>query len=155
MFSGYLLAIFITSLLYYYNYYSSNHITGTSTTAATSIPLPEWIEKQLTTSYNTMLGNINPPGTAKGFIAASLSTYKPDYFYTWTRDAALVARVLTHVPETPLSVLQDYVEFQIHSQTTATLCNCLGEPKFNPDGTGYTGSWGRYVHFYKYCVDVY
>lgn len=148
MFSGYLLVLFITSLLYYYNH-SSKIITLVTTSAAISQNLDEWIEKQQTTSYNIMLGNINPPGTVKGFFAASLSTYNPDYFYTWTRDAALVARVLTHLPETPLSVLEDYVEFQIQSQNTKTLCQCLGEPKFNKDGTGYTGSWGRYIISYS------
>jgi glucoamylase len=142
MFSGYILVILITSLLYYYN----NNISSSNervTTTTNTTTLEEWIEKQQMASYNIILGNINPPGTAKGFFAASLSTYKPDYFYTWTRDAALVARVLTHLPETPLSVLEYYVEFQILSQNTETKCQCLGEPKFNTDGTGYTGSWGR------------
>ncbi|KAI8329195.1 Six-hairpin glycosidase-like protein [Blakeslea trispora] len=105
--------------------------------------LDKWLAQQQIISYHAMLKNINPPGTKKGFFAASLSTYHPDYFYTWTRDAALVARVLTHLPETNHSVLKDYVEFQVDTQTTSTVCQCLGEPKFYPNGSGYQGSWGR------------
>ncbi|CEI99373.1 Putative Glucoamylase A (Fragment) [Rhizopus microsporus] len=103
----------------------------------------DWISKQRHISFQGILNNINPPGTPAGFLAASLSTYHPDYYYTWTRDAALVARVLSHLPETEDNLLIDYVNFQIHTQGTPTVCNCLGEPKFNPDGSGFSGSWGR------------
>jgi glucoamylase len=97
-----------------------------------------------------MLRNINPAGSAVGFIAASLSTANPDYYYSWTRDSALVSYVMandynsTHAGNTTiLNLLKDYVSFSLKSQTTPTACNCLGEPKFNPDGSSYTGAWGR------------
>ncbi|KAI9027151.1 glucoamylase b [Phycomyces nitens] len=110
--------------------------------------LDDWVEKQEATSLKVILSNINPPGTTRGFFAASLSTYDPDYFYTWTRDSAQVARVLVHAYDTSRrtdlhAVLMDYVDFQIGAQQTATLCQCLGEPKFNPDGSGFSGEWGR------------
>ncbi|KAL0582135.1 hypothetical protein ABG067_008143, partial [Albugo candida] len=95
------------------------------------------------TSYQTILDNINPTGTKRGFFAASLSTHEPNYFYTWTRDAALVARTLTLIDKTNDTLLQDYIEFQIDTQFTPTECHCLGEPKFNQDGTGFGGPWGR------------
>jgi glucoamylase len=41
------------------------------------------------------------------------------------------------------NIIKDYVTFQANAQTGSTPCNCLGEPKFNPDGTAYTGAWGR------------
>lgn len=44
---------------------------------------------------------------------------------------------------TLLSLLKNYVTFAINSQSVSTVCNCLGEPKFNPDGSSYTGAWGR------------
>jgi glucoamylase len=91
-----------------------------------------------------MLKNINPSGAAKGFFAASLSTHEPDYFYAWVRDSALVARVLYGIQKNTDAILDDYTIFQSNVQNTQTVCNCLGEPKFNPDGTGYTGNWGRY-----------
>ncbi|KAI7867886.1 Six-hairpin glycosidase-like protein [Mucor mucedo] len=67
-----------------------------------------------------------------GFFAASLSTHQPDYFYTWTRDSALVA-------QTNDTLLHDYVDFQMDVQKTSTRCNCLGEPKFNKDGSSFKG----------------
>ncbi|KAI8366675.1 glucoamylase b [Radiomyces spectabilis] len=107
----------------------------------------DWIQEEEHISYQAMFRNINPPGAVKGFVAASLSTHHPDYFYTWTRDAALVARVIVHqyntTDDTLANMLQDYVTFQIHTQSTPTVCQCLGEPKFNPNGTGFQGDWGR------------
>ncbi|KAG1465956.1 hypothetical protein G6F46_001512 [Rhizopus delemar] len=94
-------------------------------------------------SFKTILKNIHPPGTTRGFLAASLSTSHPDYFYTWTRDAALVVRVLCDLPETEDNLLKDYVEFQADTQNIPTVCQCLGEPKFNPDGSAFSGPWGR------------
>lgn len=138
MFTGYLIILLTTSLLYYYS------STG-SVDIATESSLDPWVARQQLTSFNTIMSNINPPGTSRGFFAASLSTYKPDYFYTWTRDSALVARVIAALPDTNLTVLTDYVDFQIKAQVTPTVCHCLGEPKFNTDGSGYTGSWGRYI----------
>ncbi|KAI8889298.1 glycoside hydrolase family 15 protein [Backusella circina FSU 941] len=90
-----------------------------------------------------MLNNINPSGTVKGFFAASLSTHEPDYFYAWVRDSALVARVLYGIQRNTEDILYDYTVFQSNIQNTQTVCNCLGEPKFNPNGTGYVGNWGR------------
>jgi glucoamylase len=117
--------------------------TGNST-------ISSWIKKQEDISRFAMLRNINPPGSATGFIAASLSTAGPDYYYAWTRDAALTSNVIVYEYNTTLSgnktilnVLKDYVTFSVKTQSTSTVCNCLGEPKFNPDGSGYTGAWGR------------
>lgn len=97
-----------------------------------------------------MLKNINPPGSATGFIAASLSTAGPDYYYAWTRDSALTSHVIAYDYNTTLAgdastlqTLKDYVTFSVKSQSVSTACNCLGEPKFNPDGSSYTGAWGR------------
>lgn len=109
----------------------------------TNADLDQWISKQDIISFQTIHQNVNPHGTKRGFFAASLSTYHPNYFYTWTRDAALVARVLTGLDETSDDTLMDYVQFQIDTQSTETQCGCLGEPKFNTDGSSYQGTWGR------------
>lgn len=145
LFTGSFLFLFISSTLLYYYY--CIHTTATTVVAANDIiakdSIGDWIWKQKNTSFHLMLNNINPAGTKRGFFAASLSTENPDYFYTWTRDAALVARVLVSLPDTHDSLLTDYLEFQIDTQSEPTLCECLGEPKFNTDGTAYMGSWGR------------
>ncbi|KAG2226032.1 hypothetical protein INT45_002498, partial [Circinella minor] len=92
--------------------------------------LNEWIEQEKDICWNELLRNINPPGTIRGFVAASPSTNYPDYFYTWTRDAALVMRVVVeNYNEEVKRLLHDYVASEIYHQ----------------DGSGYDGSWGRYV----------
>jgi glucoamylase len=96
-----------------------------------------------------MFTSINPPGSAPGFLAASLSTHDPDYYYSWTRDSALSFRVLVDQladaksNSTLDNYIKDYVTYSKNAQTTSTVCNCLGEPKFNADGSSYTGAWGR------------
>lgn len=110
--------------------------------------ISDWGSKQIPISLSKMFESINPPGSAKGFLAASLSTSNPDYYYSWTRDSALSYRVLVDQlrsgsNSTIDGMIQDYITFSKNAQTTSTVCNCLGEPKFNPDGSSYTGPWGR------------
>ncbi|KAI9493573.1 glucoamylase precursor [Zychaea mexicana] len=134
---------------------------STTTTTATSVPtstgvpegnatISEWASAQLDISWPNLMMNVNPSGAVTGSIVASLSTSNPDYFYIWTRDAAMVARVMVYMYNTTeagdtnlLNALTDYVTFSISSMNVDTVCDCLGEPKFNVDGSGYTGAWGR------------
>jgi glucoamylase len=139
MFIGYLLLTITT--FFFYRAVQQTHILDI--VLKRNNGLDEWISKQMSISFKTILKNIHPPGTTRGFLAASLSTSHPDYFYTWTRDAALVVRVLCDLPETEDNLLKDYVEFQVDTQNTPTVCQCLGEPKFNPDGSAFSGPWGR------------
>ncbi|KAG2193291.1 hypothetical protein INT47_008652 [Mucor saturninus] len=125
------------------------------TSTSTAFPsgnstISTWIKTQEGISRSAMIRNINPPGAAKGFIAASLSTSGPDYYYSWTRDSALVSYVMANDYNTTLKgdtttvgLLKDYVTYSINAQSTSTACNCLGEPKFNADGSSFTGAWGR------------
>ncbi|KAJ8661718.1 hypothetical protein O0I10_002525 [Lichtheimia ornata] len=113
-----------------------------------AVTMDEWLEQEAAVSWDCIRRNINPPGTIRGFVAASPSTFGPDYFYTWTRDAGLVMRVVVSRynddrNEEVKRLLHDYVAQEIYHQVTRTECDCLGEPKFNPDGSGYEGSWGR------------
>lgn len=59
--------------------------TGSSSFPSGNTTISSWISGQEDTSRSVMLGNINPPGSATGFISASLSTSGPDYYYHWTR----------------------------------------------------------------------
>ncbi|CAO3577284.1 unnamed protein product [Absidia cylindrospora] len=120
-----------------------------------------WVENQQEECLQHLLANVNPVGTRRGFIAASPSKVNPNYFYTWTRDASLISYVvatlldqrqkLSHYTTNLASkmdlnqVLYDYVDFQIHTQHTVdrTPCQCLGEPKFNADGSPFVNIWGR------------
>ncbi|KAI9308104.1 glucoamylase [Cunninghamella echinulata] len=111
--------------------------------------LESWIKQQQQLSLTYLLRNINPPGTKVGFIAASPSTQHPNYFFTWIRDASLVTNVLVKQYYNKTGeledILLDYVDFQLYTQQTIAdaPCQCLGEPKYNADGSPYKGDWGR------------
>lgn len=100
-----------------------------------AITMDEWLEQEAAVSWDCIRRNINPPGTIRGFVAASPSKFGPDYFYTWTRDAGLVMRVVVSRyddgNEEVKRLLHDYVAQEIYHQVTRTECDCLGEPKFS------------------------
>ncbi|TRM63293.1 glycoside hydrolase family 15 and carbohydrate-binding module family 20 [Schizophyllum amplum] len=95
----------------------------------------------------------NSGGAAAGVIVASPSSSDPDYLYTWTRDAALVSRVLvdeyTSGGDTSLqSVIEAYISAQetiqhIDNPSGGYDSGGLGEPKFNIDLAAFTDAWGR------------
>lgn len=75
-------------------------------------------------------------------------------FFTWTRDSALTFKALVdEFIATGDSFLQividDYISSQAKLQTVSNPSGSfsdgsgLGEPKFEPNGTEFTGSWGR------------
>jgi hypothetical protein len=75
-------------------------------------------------------------------------------FYTWTRDSALTFKCIVdtfiHTYDSSLQTeIQNYIAAQAQLQTVSNpsgdLSNGagLGEPKFNADGTAFTGAWGR------------
>ncbi|KAG2195786.1 hypothetical protein INT47_005763 [Mucor saturninus] len=124
--------------------------TSTSTAFPSgNFTISTWIKTQEGISRSAMICNINPSEAAKGFIAASLSTSGPEYYHSWTRGLALVSYVMANDYNTTLKgdattvdLLKDYATYSINSQSTSTACNCLGKPKFNADGSSFTGSWG-------------
>lgn len=93
-----------------------------------------------------------------GAIIAAPSHQQPDYYYHWTRDAALVmtARLLELKSNSSQRGFKDqllgiaaYLRFSQQTQNAANrsggldgLFN-LGEPKFLVDGRGYPDGWGR------------
>ncbi|KAI1388318.1 carbohydrate-binding module family 20 protein [Hypoxylon trugodes] len=96
----------------------------------------------------------NAPGVSSGIVVASPSTDNPDYFYTWTRDAALVFRAIVdrfaNSYDADLQTeIQNYIIAQAKLQTVSNPSGSLSdgtglaEPKFNVDASAFTGSWGR------------
>jgi glucoamylase len=108
-------------------------------------------EQQEVVSIQKVLESISRPDTQPGFVIASPSKQNPNYYFHWTRDAALVMSTLVTLLENTTWTTQDsafkelknYVNFSRRNQQTQTLSPGFGEPKFNTDGSGYTGSWGR------------
>ncbi|KAL4947229.1 Six-hairpin glycosidase-like protein [Aspergillus filifer] len=125
--------------------------------ARATTSLDTWLSTETSFALDGILANIGASGayakTAKaGVVIASPSTENPDYYYTWTRDAALTMKVLVdlfHNGNLGLqTVLEEYTNSQAYLQTVSNpsgglASGGLAEPKFNVDMTAFTGSWGR------------
>ncbi|KAK0634696.1 glucan 1, 4-alpha-glucosidase [Bombardia bombarda] len=118
-----------------------------------------WIETEKPIALSKLLCNIGTTGCAAsgaglGVIVASPSKSSPDYWYTWTRDASLVSKLLvdTFVANYSSSLqttIQNFIisqaKLQGVSNPSGGLSNGAGlaEPKFNVDLSQFTGAWGR------------
>ncbi|KAI0425531.1 carbohydrate-binding module family 20 protein [Xylaria sp. FL1042] len=121
--------------------------------------LDSFIKKQRSISLQNVLNNVGPHGSrvagaGAGVIVASPSTVNPNYFYTWSRDAALTMKMMVDeflLGETHLeSYIKDYIHSQAVLQTVTNPSGTflpngagLGEPKYNVDLTRFNGAWGR------------
>jgi glucoamylase len=86
-------------------------------------------------------------------VIASPSTVNPDYLYTWVRDSSLVFKVIvdqfTLGEDTSLrGQIDDFFTAeaalqQVSNPSGTVSTGGLGEPKFNINGTAFTGAWGR------------
>ncbi|KAJ5112263.1 Glycoside hydrolase family 13 [Penicillium argentinense] len=120
--------------------------------------LDGFIQSESSAALQGILNNIGAngsavPGAAAGVVVASPSKSNPDYFYTWTRDAALTLKVLIDQflagNNSLESLIQQYITAQAKLQTISNPSGDLasgaglGEPKFNTNISAFTGSWGR------------
>ncbi|KAJ8518386.1 hypothetical protein ONZ45_g4517 [Pleurotus djamor] len=120
-----------------------------------------YIAKEAPIAKAGILANIGPHGSKSGgakpgIVIASPSTKDPDYLYTWTRDAALVLKLLvdeyTYGYDLSLGdLINDYVTAQAELQKVANpsggpKTGGLGEPKFYINHTAFTDPWGRPQH---------
>ncbi|ORY64006.1 glycoside hydrolase family 15 protein [Pseudomassariella vexata] len=106
-----------------------------------------------------LLCNIGPSGchasgVGSGLVIASPSQSDPDYYYHWTRDAALVFkaivdRFVNSYDATLQTEIENYIAGQARLQTVSNPSGSLsdgsglGEPKYNDDFSAYTDAWGR------------
>ncbi|KDQ16681.1 carbohydrate-binding module family 20 protein [Botryobasidium botryosum FD-172 SS1] len=106
-----------------------------------------------------ILANIGPSGAKcqgakSGVVIAGPSTGNPvDYAFTWTRDSALVYKVLIdqYIQGRDNSLLTGITNWvasglrlqQVSNPSGTVSSGGLGEPKFNRDETPFTGGWGR------------
>ncbi|CEL63323.1 glucoamylase [Rhizoctonia solani AG-1 IB] len=140
--------------------------TFTQDSSALGISVPSWPStgvdafqaSQYPISKAGILANIGPNGSKdqgayKGVVIASPSKVDPDYVYTWTRDSALVYKLLVdqYVSGRDNSLLQGIYDWiasqtrlqQVTNPSGTVSAGGLGEPKFNINETEFTGSWGR------------
>ncbi|KAH8428332.1 putative glucoamylase/glucan 1,4-alpha-glucosidase [Aspergillus melleus] len=121
-------------------------------------PLDSWLARQTPYALDGVLNNLGADGAKSiganpGSVVASPSKANPDYFFTWTRDAALTVRCLVDIAiatddATVHTAVQQYVSFQAQLQSISNPSGRLdtgglGEPKFHVDGSAFTGDWGR------------
>lgn len=93
---------------------------------------------------NKIINNIKLTRTC--FIA-SPSKSNPDYYYHWTRDSALVMRVILREYKKTynskyLEIICRYIDCEYELQSLNTIGG-IGEPKFNIDRKCFNESWGR------------
>ncbi|KAJ5939399.1 Glycoside hydrolase family 13 [Penicillium verhagenii] len=120
--------------------------------------LSSYIQSEGSIAQQGVLSNIGANGSkvagaSSGIVVASPSKVNPNYFYTWTRDAALTLKVLIDrfiAGDSSLeSTIQQYISAQAQLQTVSNPSGDLsdgaglGEPKFEVNITAFTGNWGR------------
>jgi glucoamylase len=115
-----------------------------STYSFSSTVSEKWVKDQYNYSLKRILDHTSRPDTRPGFIIAAPSKTYPNYYFHWVRDAALVMNSLqeTLSAEDFKPMVRDYINLVSHHQNVSKITN-QGEPKFNPDGTSFTGPWGR------------
>ncbi|KAH6620958.1 Six-hairpin glycosidase-like protein [Chaetomium sp. MPI-SDFR-AT-0129] len=118
-----------------------------------------FIQTETPIAWEKLLCNIGSSGcaasgAASGAVVASPSKQEPDYWYTWTRDSALVLTGIVdsfsqNYSASLQGTIQNYItataKLQGVSNPSGSLSDGtgLGEAKFNVDLTAFTGDWGR------------
>lgn len=104
-------------------------------------------EEQFVSSLKTVISNSTKPDVKPGMVVASPSKSEPDYYFDWVRDTALTMRSLIDYYEIKKDpkikkMIFTWIDAEAYRQNLPTFTG-LGEPKYNVDGSGYTGPWGR------------
>ncbi|WP_016956059.1 glycoside hydrolase family 15 protein [Catenovulum agarivorans] len=113
--------------------------------------LDQWTVSARQFVLEKMIANISPADGERGAVLASPSRNNPNYYYHWVRDAARTMSEIaklngldkTNFKDQYYQLMVDYVEFSKINQTTPTVSNSLGEPKFYVTGQAFSGPWGR------------
>ena len=58
-----------------------------------------WLDAEAAKSVDAIIANVDPPSAPPGFVLASPSKTDPNYYFHWTRDAALTMAVLVDVAQ--------------------------------------------------------
>lgn len=110
-----------------------------------------WLDEEKPTALTRLFANMSIPGTLPGTIVASPQKEGPNYFFHWTRDAALVmsALITEYERSSPgaerealRSRIDDYLRVELAHQSTTSWAG-LGEPKFEVNGAPFAGPWAR------------
>jgi len=104
-------------------------------------------ELQFKKSFATVIANSTMPDVIPGMVVASPSRENPNYYFDWVRDTALTMRSLIDYYELKKDpkvkrMILTWVNAENTRQTMPSISG-LGEPKYNIDGSGFNGPWGR------------
>lgn len=139
----------------------NNHLTDSGISLIDPELFNDWIADETAISFEKLVGNVGSShsplqGVANGAVIASPSKKNPDYFYVWTRDAAITMNTILHrfqdgnaQNSTLKDILEEYIDFSYNIQRTPNPSgnlengDGLGEPKFNTDGSAFNKNWGR------------
>lgn len=104
-------------------------------------------DAQFRASFNMVISNATRPDVKPGMVVASPSKRDPNYYFDWVRDTALTMRSLIDYYELKKDskvkkLIFTWIDAEAYRQNLPTLSG-LGEPKYNIDGSGFTGPWGR------------
>lgn len=121
--------------------------------AEVQLPSPRLMQSAYKDSIDLLLKNLSRTDTARGAVIASPSQSYPDYFYHWTRDAALTHEGVYHLYKFTndqalknqlVGLAKDWIAFETIAQNNSENAEGgLGEPRFHVDGTVNTAEWGR------------
>ncbi|KAF8753343.1 Starch binding domain [Rhizoctonia solani] len=133
-------------------------IPGRSSFERRQSAIDSYITTQTPISKAGLLANVGADGSKdqgakSGVVIASPSKTDPDYVYAWTRDSALVFKLLvdqyTQGRDTTLNTqIRNWIASQgriqqVSNPSGSVSSGGLGEPKFNIDESAFTGAWGR------------
>jgi glucoamylase len=98
-----------------------------------------------------IFNNISNVDTENGIIVASTSKEDPDYYYHWTRDAALTILLLIRLLDNKdynsyYNILRSYIQSYINNEISIIKkinFEDYGEPKFYVNREKYDKNWGR------------
>jgi glucoamylase len=121
---------------------------STGAIASSSSPDLSRIEAQYQRAIEGLLANLEPNGA----VLASPSQSEPNYYYHWSRDAALTMKVVSDLAfdsKTHPSIrallsqkLDAWIRWESGLQQQNKLTG-LGEPRYNLNGTTNLDPWGR------------
>jgi glucoamylase len=114
--------------------------------------LGEWIRSEKDAATRKLIAAIGRNGAV--IASPDESTPNQNYFFHWTRDAALTMNVVVGLYENAPAgelrneyarILRKYVQFSRRNQTDPQPSGLtgLGEPKFRVDGSVFSAPWGR------------
>ncbi|KAH9449245.1 hypothetical protein Pst134EB_020070 [Puccinia striiformis f. sp. tritici] len=114
-----------------------------------NVTLDDWVKGQVNKSWSILMSNVSPQGALPGLIVASLTTGHPNYFFSWTRDTAVVLKEIisryeeTNDPNLLAIIKQTISATQVIQKGSFNAEANMGEPKYEVNGQPFTGNWYR------------